>query len=174
MMNDLIISNELRIRKTDSEDLDYVLATEQHPESTDFVFLWSREKHLASISNQDHLHLIIENSDRRHIGYFILSGRTSPNSCIELIRMNMSAKGKGHGTKALRLLLDYLVHHLHVHRVWLDVMETNSRALHVYRSVGFKEEGILRECIKTRTGFESLIIMGILKSEWHDCDKSEP
>ncbi len=166
MIEDPIISsNEICIRRTKIEDLDYVLATEQHPDSRDFIFTWSREKHLESVRNQDQLHLIIENAEGSNIGYIILSGLTNANNCIELIRINMSTKENGYGKKSIRLIQEYLFSSLHAHRIWLDVKENNSRALHVYRSVGFKQEGILRECIKTKAGYESLIIMGILKSE---------
>lgn len=166
MLEDSIISSsEIRFRATQADDLDFVLETEQHPDSRDFICLWSREKHLESVMNSDHLHLIIANMEGQRIGYLILAGLTNANSCIELIRINIGMKGNGYGRKSIKLLQEYLFNHLQVHRLWLDVKTNNHRALNLYHSTGFIEEGILRECIKTGDRYESLIIMGMLKSE---------
>jgi diamine N-acetyltransferase len=37
---------------------------------------------------------------------------------------------------------------LHAHRFWLDVKSLNERALALYRSEGFVEEGRLRESVR--------------------------
>jgi RimJ/RimL family protein N-acetyltransferase len=55
---------------------------------------------------------------------------------------------------------------LAAHRLWLDVRQKNERAYNLYRSEGFVEEGILRECILYNGNYESLIIMSILKDEF--------
>lgn len=48
----------------------------------------------------------------------------------------------------------------------LDVKSRNARALGLYRSEGFTEEGRLRECLVEADGFESLVIMSVLESEY--------
>jgi RimJ/RimL family protein N-acetyltransferase len=50
--------------------------------------------------------------------------------------------------------------------VWLDVFEDNFRAQHGYRSLGFVEEGMLRECVHHDGRYRSLILMGMLESEY--------
>jgi RimJ/RimL family protein N-acetyltransferase len=50
--------------------------------------------------------------------------------------------------------------------LWLDVFEHNARARHVYRSVGFVEEGVLRECVKQQERYASLVVMSILENEY--------
>jgi RimJ/RimL family protein N-acetyltransferase len=60
-------------------------------------------------------------------------------------------------------------------RLWLDVKESNERARHVYESEGFLVEGILRECLKGEYGFESLVVMSILRDEYDDAQQvTEP
>lgn len=54
----LLSNDEVLIRRTELEDLDYVLNTEQDPENKSFVFQWSREQHEEAISSDDALHLI--------------------------------------------------------------------------------------------------------------------
>ncbi|MGH6791002.1 MAG: GNAT family N-acetyltransferase [Pseudolabrys sp.] len=53
-------------------------------------------------------------------------------------------RNQGFGKEALRLGLDYCWKHLNLERVSLTVFSKNARAIHVYRTVGFKKEGTLR------------------------------
>ena len=54
---------------------------------------------------------------------------------------------------------------LGAHRFWLDVKSLNERALALYRSEGFVEEGRLRESVRTAEGWDSLIVMSLLEPE---------
>jgi RimJ/RimL family protein N-acetyltransferase len=47
------------------------------------------------------------------------------------------------------------------------VKEFNHAARALYRSEGFVEEGTLRECLTGPTGYESVLIMAILDSEYN-------
>lgn len=67
----IVSNNELFIRKTELEDLNYVLQAEQDPESKKFILSWSREQHERAISNDDSLHLIVEDTNRRKIGLLL-------------------------------------------------------------------------------------------------------
>ena len=108
----------------------------------------------------------MEDAERRKIGYVITRGLHNPHNFIEIFRINLSVRNQGYGKKVLKLVLDYLFHQLKAHRVWLDLREGNERALHLYQSLGFQVEGTLRECVKTEDNYESLMIMGILKTEF--------
>jgi RimJ/RimL family protein N-acetyltransferase len=50
--------------------------------------------------------------------------------------------------------------------MWLDVKEQNHRAQAVYKGAGFFVEGKLRECLKSGNGYDSLIIMSVLRPEY--------
>jgi RimJ/RimL family protein N-acetyltransferase len=52
---------------------------------------------------------------------------------------------------------------LGAHRLWLDVFEHNARARHVYRSMGFAEEGV----------DGSLVVMSMGEDEYRDCAGSK-
>ena len=146
--------------------MNYVLETEQDPESKNFILLWSREQHEEAIGNTDYLHLVVEDRDRKQIGYVIVLGMLNPNSCFEILRINLSVRNKGYGKKVMKLVMNYLFIQLEAHRVWLDVREGNIRAINLYKSLGFKLEGTLRECIKNEGKYDSLLLMGILKTEY--------
>ena len=94
----------------------------------------------------------------------ILAGITNPN--IEFRRVVISNKGKDFGRETLRLVKKVVFGQLNAHRLWLDVRYKNQRAQNLYKSEGFVEEGILRECILYNENYESLIVMSILKNEY--------
>jgi RimJ/RimL family protein N-acetyltransferase len=74
--------------------------------------------------------------------------------------------GKGYGTDATRLALQYAFMELGVQRVSLGLHAYNERALKSYEKVGFKLEGRTRQD-KLREGKRSdSLWMGILRDEW--------
>ena len=52
--------------------------------------------------------------------------------------------GKGYGTEATTLVVDYAFRELHLNRLQLHVYEYNPRGMRVYEKVGFQREGVLR------------------------------
>lgn len=164
----IISKNEdIQLRKTEVEDLEFVIESERDYENAKFVGQWTKEEHLCSLDNEDILHLIIEKTDtKKAIGYVIIAGIQNPNNSIEFRRFVVCEKGNGFGRKTLELIKELSFTKLNAHRLWLDVRVKNIRAQRVYKSEGFSEEGILRECVFHHNEYESLIIMSILKSEY--------
>ena len=74
--------------------------------------------------------------------------------------------GKGYGRDAVRLLLDYAFRYRNMHRVFLNTMNSNERALRCYRACGFKEEGRLREHNWSNGRYHDVVYLGILREEW--------
>ncbi|MBC6972792.1 GNAT family N-acetyltransferase [Bacillus sp. Xin] len=75
-------------------------------------------------------------------------------------------RGKGYGAEGLRLILKYAFYELNLHRVGLDVISYNKTAIEVYKKVGFKVEGCMREAVQRDGMSFDRIIMGILRNEW--------
>jgi len=154
----------LTLRKTEEADLDYVLHAEHSDENRSFLIPWSREQHVQSLVNPDIRHLIAQTETR--VGYAILAGFRSPHGSIELRRLVITEKGRGYGKATVDLIKDLAFKTHGAHRLWLDVKDHNQRARGLYEAAGFVVEGTLRECLKTETGFESLIVMSILRAEY--------
>lgn len=161
----------MQLRTANLKDIDFILEQENRDEFINFVFQWSKEEHVKNLNNPDKQYFIIEN-DSGEIkgyetkGYVILSGLTSPNRCIELTRIVISEPGKGYGKSALRLILKKVFEDYKAHRLWLDVIDYNQRARHIYQSIGFQEEGILREAVKRENSYDSLVLMSMLAREY--------
>ncbi len=74
--------------------------------------------------------------------------------------------GKGYGTEALKLLIEYGFNTFDLHRVELQTYGFNERAFKSYLKVGFREEGRRREAIFANGEYHDAIMMGLLRSEW--------
>lgn len=154
----------MKLRKTEEADLDYVLNAEHSDENRLFVTPWSREQHLHALADTDIAHLIVEAQTR--VGYVILAGLLDPNRSIELRRVVVTEKGRGYGKATINMIKDLAFKTHQAHRLWLDVKAQNQRARGLYEAVGFTVEGTLRECLKTEDGFDSLVVMSILRPEF--------
>jgi diamine N-acetyltransferase len=156
----------IKLRKTEETDLDYVLGAEHSEENCPFVIPWSREKHLQALSDPDLAHLIVKVETK--VGYVILAGLLDPNQSIEFRRIVITEKGWGYGKATVGLVKELVFETYKAHRLWLDVKEKNHRARAVYEAAGFFVEGTLRECLRAGNGYDSLVIMSLLKQEYED------
>ncbi len=74
--------------------------------------------------------------------------------------------GKGYGSDAMKLALDYAFTELNMRRVTLNVFEYNPRAIRCYEKLGFRHEGRVRQYLNREGQRWDLIYMGIMKEEW--------
>ena len=74
--------------------------------------------------------------------------------------------GKGYGSDAMKLALNYAFTELNLRRVTLNVFEYNPRAIRCYEKLGFQHEGRVRKYMNREGQRWDLIYMGILKEEW--------
>lgn len=73
---------------------------------------------------------------------------------------------KGYGQESLRLLVDYAFKNHNMHRVGLEVLADEPRAVTCYRKVGFVEEGRLRQRDWANGEYHDVLVMSILDEEW--------
>ena len=157
----------VRLRPTMSSDIEYVLSLENDPANVPFITPWERTQHEAAIRFPDFRHFVIEGGEGlAAVGFLILIGCRSQHRSLELKRMVISSKGAGFGRAALRVVKKVAFDDLHAHRLWLDLKASNSRAQAFYDSEGFVVEGRLRDAVKVEGGFDSLVVMSMLRTEF--------
>ena len=157
----------VRLRPTMLSDMEFVLSLEQDDENLPFITPWERMQHEAAIRFPDFRHFIIEGGNALDAcGFLIFIGCKSRNRSLELKRMVVQTKGIGHGRAALRIAKKVAFDDLGAHRFWLDVKARNSHAKALYDSEGFVVEGVLREAVRVADGFESLVVMSMLQTEF--------
>jgi len=159
----------VRLRPTMLSDLEFVVSLESDEANLPFITPWERTQHEAAIRFPDFRHFIIEGGQGLEAaGFLILIGCKSRHQSLELKRMVVQTKGAGFGRAALRVAKKVAFDDLGAHRFWLDVKAGNSRARALYDSEGFVAEGVLRESIRSADGFESLVVMSMLRHEFAD------
>ncbi len=74
--------------------------------------------------------------------------------------------GKGYGSDGLRLLLRYGFNELGLHRIGLNVISNNTRAIRVYEKAGFSYEGAQKEAVFRDGQWLDIVYYGILRRDW--------
>jgi RimJ/RimL family protein N-acetyltransferase len=77
-----------------------------------------------------------------------------------------AARGKGHGSEAARLMVDYGFDKLNLETIYLGVNEENGQAIRSYENAGFQREGIRRKLIYRNGRYYNALMMSILREEW--------
>jgi RimJ/RimL family protein N-acetyltransferase len=81
--------------------------------------------------------------------------------------------GKGYGTEAMKLGVQYAFMELGAQRVSLGLFEYNLRALKSYEKVGFRLEGRTRQDMLREGRRTDSLWMGILRDEWLQMHRGE-
>lgn len=71
-----------------------------------------------------------------------------------------SARGKGIGTAAAKLMLSYCFQEEKLHRVYLRVLASNVCAIRSYEKAGFAREGYLKEDVRIGGKYRDIVWMG--------------
>lgn len=77
-----------------------------------------------------------------------------------------SMRGKGIGSQMIQQALMILFEEMQLHRVNLGVFDFNQSAIACYERIGFRREGLMRECRKIGNAYWNQWEMGILSREW--------
>lgn len=117
-------------------------------------------------ADRDHIEMGIE-VDGTLIGrvtlfHFDRIGRT----CRLGISIERPMWNKGYGRDAVATILRYAFEDLNLHRVSLDTLADNERALRSYQACGFVQEGRLRQHYWHKGRYVDAVEMGILRDDW--------
>lgn len=77
-------------------------------------------------------------------------------------------RGKGLGTEATRLFVEYGFQTLGLHRIMLRVLKENERALKSYLNVGFEVEGCAREMVYLDEKYHDVIFMSVFEKHMNN------
>lgn len=158
---------QVRLRPTRINDLEFVLGTERDPENAPFIRQWTEEQHRSAIDAENAAHFIITaRPDHRPVGYVILCNLDRDDHAVQLKRLVIAEKGRGFGRSAMQCVKAVAFDEFRVHRLWFEVTTGNARAMNLYKSDGFVQEGTLREAAWIMGRRVSLIVMSMLEPEY--------
>lgn len=103
----------------------------------------------------------------KYVGSIGIFGLNSPHfkatiSCV----LDKEHWGEGLAKEGLLTVIQFLFSDTQINRIQLYVDPINIRAVRLFRSLGFRQEGLLREYEFEYGHTVDLLIMSILKKEW--------
>jgi RimJ/RimL family protein N-acetyltransferase len=131
----------------------------------------AREFVAEAISHQSPVFTIVENENDRPIGRGVLFNinHVDRKAMLGILIGEADYRGRGYGTEAVQLLLQYAFNLLNLNSVSLGVFEFNPAALRCYEKVGFKIIGRQRQGRILGNARYDVILMDILAEEF-TCD----
>lgn len=75
-------------------------------------------------------------------------------------------RGQRLGSAMMSVSLTMVFEELGLHRVTVEAIEDNTRAIALYESVGFRREGLLRDRAHQNRGYVNVVVLGLLRDEW--------
>ena len=114
--------------------------------------------------------IIIEDDSTEEvlIGSCSLRNIDALNQSAELqIRIDEeSFQNKGFGREVTQILVEFGFRDLNLNRIYLNVFQSNKRAIKTYAKCGFVEEGVKRESVFIDGKFINILQMSILSKEY--------
>ncbi|MCL2519437.1 MAG: GNAT family N-acetyltransferase [Spirochaetaceae bacterium] len=72
----------------------------------------------------------------------------------------------GYGYEALSLLIRFIFNELNIRKIKLFVFSFNEAGIALYKKLGFKEEGVLKEELYREGRYHDSIVMGLFRRDW--------
>jgi len=108
----------------------------------------------------------IEKKDGTKIGWM---GHFLHGNLLEIFYYLLSVeRGKGYGTEAAKLMVDYLFLSKDIVRVQAHTDVRNEGSQKVLEKAGFKREGVVRKSLFTRGEWRDFYLYSILREEWKE------
>ena len=173
-----IIGESVYIRQLQEKDFDEFIKTRENREfrimcgasknSKKPSIKTIRPKFEGTISQKTGLSFaIIRKEDNIYIGHCRLHAinKTDKNAKLAIGLLG-DFFGKGYGPDAIDCLLKFGFNKLKLHKIYLDVLEFNKRAIKAYKKCGFKIEGKLRDNAYIDGKYYDDVRMSILDSKF--------
>ena len=101
------------------------------------------------------------------VGNIGLYGAHPKDRCATIgIALGREHIGRGYGTDAMRVIVDYGFRELGLHRIQLGVASFNPAGIRAYEKAGFVEEGRYRESVLHDGHWYDEVLMSVLDHEW--------
>ncbi len=124
------------------------------------------------LDNPDIKPFIIKKKDGSKIGFMfhfhVLHLGTGTKQLEIGYTLLPSERGKGYGTEALRIMVDYLFLSKDVMRIQAQTDQRNAASQKILEKAGFKKEGTLRRNFFMRGEWTDDYIYGIIREEWKE------
>ena len=123
----------------------------------------------SDFNDTKRLMFTIESLDGVNVGSFNLNSIDERNGTFSIgIQIGRNHRGKGYGTSAMKLLLDYAFNERRLNKFNVSILEGNVESSKMLKKLGCKEEGVRREVIYAEGGYKNEILFGLTKDEYNE------
>ncbi|UJG44652.1 MAG: GNAT family N-acetyltransferase [Candidatus Heimdallarchaeum endolithica] len=140
------------------------------PHSKDQQKEWIEKCWKEAEEGKTYTFAIVEKESGKFLGICSLNNvrHINRSAKVSIAIYDKNQRGKGFGTDAMKILLKIGFDFLNLHRIALNVFETNKAAIRVYEKVGFKKVGLHRETDFVDGRYVNDVAMDILENEWRE------
>jgi RimJ/RimL family protein N-acetyltransferase len=167
---------KVHLRKPEPSDVEALFAMKNDPEVNAMLGGFTRGWTRADLGRWVEFHaqhadeafyVITDPTDRclGHVAFYKIDHRVR-SAEFAIVVGDKKSWGSGIGRACTSFMLKFGFEDLQLHRIYLEVLETNERARKLYESLGFKHEGKLRHAQWKNGRYLDVHVMGILDDEW--------
>jgi ribosomal-protein-alanine N-acetyltransferase len=165
-----------RLRKPEPSDVDALFSQKNDPEIAAMLGGFTKGYTRSDLTRwveahaqakDEALYVIADANDRclGHVGLYKIDHRVR-SAEFAILLGDKKAWGGGIGRACTSFMLRFGFEDLQLHRIYLEVLESNERAKKLYESLGFQHEGRLRHAQWKGGRYLDVHVMGILEDEW--------
>ena len=163
----------MKNRPLEKRDLPYIY---QQENSRKVMALWFQEAYTSfdelqllyerHVLDQTERRFVVEDKDQ-FIGVVELMYIDGLHRHTEIqVIIHPDHQGHGYAQSAIKAGIEYAFKVLNMHKVYLYVDVDNAAAIHIYKKVGFTQEGVLRGHFFAEGKYHDSMMMGILAHEF--------
>ena len=117
---------------------------------------------------------IIDKASEKHIGNITLNDINwiDRRANLGIMVGDKDLWGKGYGTEATKLMIQYAFDKLNLHKLWLGVYAFHKAAIRLYEKAGFEVEGCFKNELYRDGKYHDRIVMGMTREKYYEGNES--
>ena len=125
------------------------------------------KEHFRYFNKPTEKYFIIATKNRGIVGY---TAYRKSKYCDDIYSISLTIGkyywGKGYGYDSIQTMMNYLFNKKKAHKIELEVVLDNIKAINLYNNCGFVKEGIRRQKYFYKGQYLDTVLMGILYNEY--------
>lgn len=167
------MTDNLHIQPLEKEDLEFLHNMRTNPDVMDYWFsepytnMEKLKKNFEQQQENESIRQFMLYHGQEKIGYLGLYGIIQRHRIAQFaIMIHPDHQGKGYAADATKLVVDYCFNQLNIHKLSLNVIKVNEKAIHIYRKVGFEVEGELKKQYFVNGSYHDAYVMSLFREDY--------